>query len=110
MTRKYSGFSRLCLRPELTRLLILAVGATRKKVFVSCLAVSVSVWKFSPTNVMKEEEKEDGAFKSLANITRCGSKCLSSQPPRSGGQVKDEGSRPSGLHNELQARQGCEAG
>lgn len=77
---------------------------------MSCLAVSVAVWKFSPTNVIEKEEKEHGAFKRLANITRCGGKWLSSQPSRSGGQVKDEGSRPPGLHNELQASQGREAG
>lgn len=70
----------------------------------------MEIFKCSPTNVIKEEGKEHGAFKSLANITRCGGKCLSSQPSRSGGQAKDEGSRPPGLHNELQASQGCEAG
>lgn len=67
---------------------------------MSCLAVSVSVWKFSPTNVIKEEEKEHGAFKSLADITRCGSKCPSSQSSSSGGQEKDEGSRPPGLQGQ----------
>lgn len=70
----------------------------------------MEIFKFSPTNAIKEEGKEHRAFKRLANITRCGGKCLSSRPSRSGGQVKDEGSSPPGLHNELQASQGCEAG